>query len=68
MWKNLSDESGDAPRPGLVAFRGNCFVRPSAGPAVGAVDEALTIVGRYFDDDQLLPKTRLVLEEILERD
>lgn len=32
---------------------------------VTTVDEALAIVGRYFDDAQLLPKTRLVLEELL---
>ena len=30
------------------------------------VAEALAIVGRYFDDARLLPKTRLVLEELLE--
>jgi predicted nucleotidyltransferase len=34
---------------------------------VSTVEEALAIIGRYFDDAQLLPKTRLVLEEILGR-
>jgi hypothetical protein len=29
------------------------------------VEEALAIVTSYFDDEQLLPKTRLVLEELL---
>jgi hypothetical protein len=28
-------------------------------------DEALTIVTQYFDEAQLLPKTRLILEELL---
>jgi hypothetical protein len=28
-------------------------------------DEALEIVRRYFDEDQLLPKTALALEELL---
>jgi hypothetical protein len=32
---------------------------------VADVEEALGIVGRYFDEAQLLPKTRLVLEELL---
>jgi hypothetical protein len=32
---------------------------------VGSVDEALAIVTRYFDEDRLLPKTRLALEELL---
>jgi hypothetical protein len=32
---------------------------------VSTVDGALAIVMRYFDDEQLLPKTRLVLEELL---
>lgn len=32
---------------------------------VTTVEQALAIVGRYFDDEQLLPKTRLVLEELL---
>jgi hypothetical protein len=32
---------------------------------ITAVDDALAIVRRYFDDAQLLPKTRLVLEELL---
>jgi hypothetical protein len=35
---------------------------------VTTVDEALAIVERYFSEDLLLPKTRLVLEELLERD
>ena len=35
---------------------------------VTTVDEALAIVERYFSEDRLLPKTRLVLEELLERD
>ena len=30
-------------------------------------DEALAIVTRYFDESQLLPKTRIVLEELLPR-
>lgn len=32
---------------------------------IARVEEALEIVSRYFDEDQLLPKTRLVLEELL---
>lgn len=32
---------------------------------VTSVDEALEIVTRYFDEDQLPPKTRLALEELL---
>jgi hypothetical protein len=32
---------------------------------IGTVDEALAVVTRYFDDDQLPPKTRLALEELL---
>lgn len=32
---------------------------------VTTADEALEIVTRYFDESQLLPKTRLVLEELL---
>ena len=32
---------------------------------VSTPDEALGVVVRYFDENQLLPKTRLVLEEIL---
>ncbi|MBI3047074.1 MAG: hypothetical protein HYY76_02075 [Acidobacteria bacterium] len=32
---------------------------------ISTVDEALNIVGLYFDEQQLLPKTRLVLEELL---
>jgi hypothetical protein len=31
---------------------------------IRTVDEALTIVVDYFDEKQLLPKTRLVLEEL----
>jgi len=32
---------------------------------VSTAGEALAIVTRYFDEDQLLPKTRLALEEFL---
>lgn len=32
---------------------------------VRTADEALEIVTRYFDEAQLLPKTRLILEELL---
>lgn len=32
---------------------------------VRSADEALAIVTHYFDDTQLLPKTRLILEELL---
>ena len=32
---------------------------------VASADDALEIVGRYFDEGQLMPKTRLVLEELL---
>lgn len=32
---------------------------------VSMAEDALTIVTRYFDEAQLLPKTRLVLEELL---
>ena len=32
---------------------------------VASADEALEIVGRYFDPERLLPKTRLALEELL---
>ena len=32
---------------------------------VSGLDQALEIVGRFFDDDQLHPKTRLALEELL---
>jgi hypothetical protein len=32
---------------------------------ISSADEALAIVWRYFDEAQLLPKTRLVLEELL---
>lgn len=34
---------------------------------VSGVDEALAIVMHYFEEDQVLPKTRLALEEILAR-
>lgn len=34
---------------------------------ISTVDEALAVVRLYFDDQQLLPKTRLVLEELLPR-
>ncbi len=32
---------------------------------VSTLEEALAIVLRYFDEEQVLPKTRLVLEELL---
>lgn len=32
---------------------------------IGTVDEALAVVTRYFDESQLLPKTRLALEDLL---
>jgi hypothetical protein len=32
---------------------------------IKSVDEALEIVGRFFDENQLHPKTRLALEELL---
>ena len=32
---------------------------------VSTPDEAIAIVSSYFDENQLLPKTRLILEEIL---
>jgi hypothetical protein len=32
---------------------------------IAKVDDALVIVERYFGEEQLLPKTRLVLEELL---
>ena len=32
---------------------------------VSSLDQALEIIGRFFDDDQLHPKTRLALEELL---
>lgn len=32
---------------------------------IESVDEALAIVTRYFDEEQLPPKTRLALEELL---
>ena len=32
---------------------------------ISSVDDALAVVGRYFDDAQLRPKTRLALEELL---
>jgi hypothetical protein len=34
---------------------------------VESADEALEIVCSYFDETRLLPKTRLVLEELLEQ-
>lgn len=34
---------------------------------VATVEAALEIITRYFDEDQLLPKTRLALEELLGR-
>jgi hypothetical protein len=32
---------------------------------IATVEEALAVVTRYFDDEQLAPKTRLALEELL---
>ena len=32
---------------------------------ISSAEEALAIVSRYFDEDQLYPKTRLALEELL---
>jgi hypothetical protein len=32
---------------------------------IASVDEALAVVTRYFDEQQLAPKTRLALEELL---
>lgn len=32
---------------------------------IRTVEEALAVVAKYFDESQLLPKTRLVLEELL---
>ena len=32
---------------------------------ISTVEKALAVVGRYFDDSQLHPKTRLALEELL---
>ena len=32
---------------------------------IGTADEALAVVTRYFDEQQLHPKTRLALEELL---
>lgn len=34
---------------------------------IAKADDALAIVGRYFEEEQLLPKTRLVIEELLGR-
>ena len=34
---------------------------------ISSVDEALAVVTRYFDEKHLRPKTRLALEELLER-
>jgi hypothetical protein len=33
---------------------------------ISTVEEALTVVTRYFDEQHLRPKTRLALEELLE--
>jgi hypothetical protein len=35
---------------------------------IESADEAIGIVCAYFDEQQLLPKTRLVLEELLAQD
>ena len=32
---------------------------------ISSIDVALAIVGRYFDEDQLHPKTRLALKALL---
>ncbi len=32
---------------------------------ISTVSEAIEVVTKYFDESQLLPKTRLALEEIL---
>ena len=32
---------------------------------IASVDQALEIVTRYVDEDRLMPKTRLALEELL---
>jgi hypothetical protein len=32
---------------------------------IGRVDDAMAIVTKYFDEDLLLPKTRLALEDLL---
>ncbi len=32
---------------------------------ISSLDQALEVVGRFFDDDELHPKTRLALEELL---
>jgi hypothetical protein len=32
---------------------------------ITSVDDALAVVHRYFDDERILPKTRLALEELL---
>lgn len=32
---------------------------------ISTVDEALAVVSAYFDESELLPKTRLILEELL---
>ncbi|HUF68444.1 MAG TPA: hypothetical protein VMM79_07285 [Longimicrobiales bacterium] len=34
---------------------------------IATADDALAVVMRYFDESQILPKTRLILEEILGR-
>lgn len=33
---------------------------------ISSAEEAMEIIGRYFDEKQLLPKTRLALEELLD--
>jgi hypothetical protein len=32
---------------------------------ISSVDQALEVVARYFDENQLPPKTRFALEELL---
>ena len=34
---------------------------------IASADEATSVLMRYFDESQILPKTRLILEEILGR-
>ena len=35
---------------------------------ISTVSEAMDVVTKYFDESQLLPKTKLALEEILGED
>ena len=53
-----------------------CLVHGHTGPLGGllrylnisTVPKAMDLVTNYFDESQLLPKTKLALEEILGRD